>query len=373
MIVNIIKINLLILFLIISVDTLKQKGILSEEDEEKIREEQAKEAERRSIKTFIVTTLLNEPYMTLRKEGTFLAGNDRFEGYLADIVAQISSLINLKYEIRIARDGMAGRLSSNGTWDGMLGEVISGEADMAAGPLTISEERKLAVSFTKPFMIFRSTAVIKKPRKKKKKIHNAKDLLESNYLYGVIENSITQKLFSWSGNATFQRMWARMGTFWPPALVQSVQEGILRARHEEYAFILDTPLAEYLTGKEPCDLYTVEPFLDRRYYAFALRKDDDRLNAINAAMESLYATSEMQRMYLKWWRGECHKKNNISITRPARNGKSKPKSFKSTDKKDILVKKNTQMFNVANIINSMSLCQIFTFLILLRNSCNINI
>ena len=35
----------------------------------------------------------------------------------------------------------------------MVGEVVSGKADMAIGPLTISQERMEVVDFSKPFMI----------------------------------------------------------------------------------------------------------------------------------------------------------------------------------------------------------------------------
>ena len=36
---------------------------------------------------------------------------------------------------------------------GMVGEVASGKANMAIGPLTISQERMEVVDFSKPFMI----------------------------------------------------------------------------------------------------------------------------------------------------------------------------------------------------------------------------
>ncbi len=36
---------------------------------------------------------------------------------------------------------------------GMVGEIISRKADMAIGPLTISQERMEVVDFSKPFMI----------------------------------------------------------------------------------------------------------------------------------------------------------------------------------------------------------------------------
>ncbi len=115
-----------------------------------------------------------------------------------------------------------------------------------------------------------------------------------------------QKLFQRTTNVTYQRLWGRMATFWPSVFVQSIQvcviselfnkihccfwwkslrmcevfmlilqEGIERARREKYAFILDSPAAEYIANRRPCDLYTIEPFLDIQQFSLALRKNDN--------------------------------------------------------------------------------------------------
>lgn len=200
------------------------------------------------------------------------------------------------------------------------------EVNLAAGALTVSEERRMMVDFTKPFMSFRSTALIKKPKRRKERIKSAQELLSSANSYGVIEGSIAQTLFSLSGNATYSRMWARMNTFWPPALVHSVPEGLARARNEDYAFILDTPAAEYVASRRPCDLYTIEPFLDRRQYAFVVHKGDPRKAAIDAAIQSFTDSQELQLIYMKWWQGECHRNRATSRPRGVRNGNTNQKT-----------------------------------------------
>ena len=54
--------------------------------------------------------------------------------------------------------------------------------------------------------------------------------------------------------------------------MSSVQEGVQRARRESYAFIVDSPMAAYVSGRPPCDLYVTEPFLVQMKYAFAVRR-----------------------------------------------------------------------------------------------------
>jgi len=100
-------------------------------------------------------------------------------------------------------------------------------------------------------------------------------------------------------------MLARMATFWPPAYVQTWLEGVEKTRRQNYAFLLDTPQAEYLAGRRPCDLYTTEPFLRRRTYAFALRRGDRLKERINAELFRLREAEEMDLLYMKWWRSEC--------------------------------------------------------------------
>ncbi len=187
------------------------------------------------------------------------------------------------------------------------------DADIAAGAVTVTPRRKEVVDFTQPFMTFKSTALIKKPKKRKSRIKSVRSLLQSSSNYGVIQNSVTQDSFSHSGDPIYQRMWARMATFWPPAFVQSIQEGVERVRREKYAFILDAPTAEYIASRQPCEFYTLEPFLEVRQYAFAMRKGDEIVTSLNVALQRILDTREMQQMYLKWWRGECHQRNRATM------------------------------------------------------------
>jgi len=64
--------------------------------------------------------------MTLKSNSAFLAGNDRFEGYLADILRLLATSVGFDYEIRLSRDRKHGELHADGEWDGMIGDVQRG-------------------------------------------------------------------------------------------------------------------------------------------------------------------------------------------------------------------------------------------------------
>ena len=58
--------------------------------------------------------------------GSFLTGNDLFEGYMADIVRNLSLALGFDYVIRLAQDGKYGEADLNSNWNGMIGELLRG-------------------------------------------------------------------------------------------------------------------------------------------------------------------------------------------------------------------------------------------------------
>lgn len=192
---------------------------------------------------------------------------------------------------------------------------------MAAGALTVTSERRQYVDFTDSFLSLRSSALLRKPRggggggkrlstdhtpSHHQQLTRGDQLLTADHFYGVVRDSVVQRLLATSTDQLHRAMWARMSSFWPSAIVDSVQEGVERVRRERFAFIVESPTAEYLVSRRPCDLYATEPFLDSLSYAFALRKDDYQLKAaIDAQLRRMADTSELQMLYLRWWKDEC--------------------------------------------------------------------
>jgi len=53
-----------------------------------------------------------------------LVGNDRFEGYIADLLERLATKAGFSYVIRLVADNKYGSRQENGRWNGMVGEVI---------------------------------------------------------------------------------------------------------------------------------------------------------------------------------------------------------------------------------------------------------
>ncbi|KAF7635064.1 hypothetical protein Mgra_00005505 [Meloidogyne graminicola] len=60
--------------------------------------------------------------------------------------------LGFTYTIHVVRDNKYGSDNGNGSWDGMIGEILRNEADMAVAPLTANFRRAEVVDFTKPFL-----------------------------------------------------------------------------------------------------------------------------------------------------------------------------------------------------------------------------
>ncbi|XP_066488005.1 glutamate receptor 2 isoform X1 [Tiliqua scincoides] len=119
-------------------------------------------------KTIIVTTILESPYVMMKKNFELLDGNERYEGYCVDLAAEIAKHCGFKYKLTIVGDGKYGaRDAETKIWNGMVGELVYGKADIAIAPLTITLVREEVIDFSKPFMSLGISIMIKKPQKSK--------------------------------------------------------------------------------------------------------------------------------------------------------------------------------------------------------------
>uniref|UniRef100_A0A8C1DQP7 Glutamate receptor, ionotropic, AMPA 1a n=3 Tax=Cyprininae TaxID=2743694 RepID=A0A8C1DQP7_CYPCA len=119
-------------------------------------------------RTYIVTTILESPYVMLKKNHEQFTGNDKYEGYCVELAAEIAKHVGYHYILKIVADGKYGaRDPETMMWNGMVGELVYGKADVAVAPLTITLVREEVIDFSKPFMSLGISIMIKKPTKSK--------------------------------------------------------------------------------------------------------------------------------------------------------------------------------------------------------------
>jgi len=125
-------------------------------------------------KTFIITTRSEPPFLfhtTVDKDGMPLEGNAQFSGYAVDLIKRIQANLHFKYIFQLVDDGKNGNFdAAKGEWNGLIGEILKGRADLAIADITITCDRKKVVDFTTPFMNLGISILFVKPKPKEKNL-----------------------------------------------------------------------------------------------------------------------------------------------------------------------------------------------------------
>ncbi|EEC19130.1 EAA5, putative, partial [Ixodes scapularis] len=106
-----------------------------------------------------VSFVLHKPFVIVNNDED---GSPKFSGFCVDLLQELSAMLDFKYELHASYDGRYGSLQEDGQWNGMVGELTNGNADLAMADLTITEQRERVVDFTLPFMSTGLAIVTKK-------------------------------------------------------------------------------------------------------------------------------------------------------------------------------------------------------------------
>ncbi|KAM4703365.1 LOW QUALITY PROTEIN: glutamate receptor U1-like [Rhinophrynus dorsalis] len=121
---------------------------------------------RQAQQTLTVTTILEQPFSMM--------ADSEMEGFCIDLLSELSQR-GFNYTISVVKDGKYGSKDQDDNWNGMVGEVVRKEADLAVAPLTITATREKVLSFTKPFMQTGISILLKKD-----------GISEGSYLFGFL-------------------------------------------------------------------------------------------------------------------------------------------------------------------------------------------
>uniref|UniRef100_A0A8C7GX14 Glutamate receptor n=1 Tax=Oncorhynchus kisutch TaxID=8019 RepID=A0A8C7GX14_ONCKI len=72
-------------------------------------------------------------------------------GYVIDLLEKLSEDLMFTFDLYIVGDGKYGAMSSTGSWSGLVGDLLSGTADMAVTSFSINSARSRVIDFTSPF------------------------------------------------------------------------------------------------------------------------------------------------------------------------------------------------------------------------------
>ncbi|XP_043188365.1 glutamate receptor ionotropic, kainate 2-like isoform X1 [Amphibalanus amphitrite] len=119
----------------------------------------------RKNQTIIVTTVMKPPYTMLKPSSDQKHGNDRYTGICVELMDRLAEIHNFNYTLIVNPEGTAGKPDSEGRWNGMIGDLLSGKAHLAIADLTITATRGKAINFTTQWMSLGISMVYTKPSK----------------------------------------------------------------------------------------------------------------------------------------------------------------------------------------------------------------
>ncbi|XP_015783967.1 glutamate receptor ionotropic, kainate 2 [Tetranychus urticae] len=131
------------------------------------------QAEEKSAIDYLKTTKLklivveNVPYVMKKPDYANLTGDefDKYEGFCIDLLRQIQEELGISgYDLTIYPGKSYGsKDKKNGTWSGLIGEMLEKNHDLATTDLTITHERQTGVDFTIPFITLGISILYSKP------------------------------------------------------------------------------------------------------------------------------------------------------------------------------------------------------------------
>uniref|UniRef100_A0A8C2Z4P9 Glutamate receptor n=1 Tax=Cyclopterus lumpus TaxID=8103 RepID=A0A8C2Z4P9_CYCLU len=72
-------------------------------------------------------------------------------GYCVDLLEKLAEDMGFTFDLYIVGDGKYGAMSGTGRWTGLVGDLLSGTADMAVSSFSINSARSRVIDFTSPF------------------------------------------------------------------------------------------------------------------------------------------------------------------------------------------------------------------------------
>ncbi|XP_066583356.1 uncharacterized protein [Prorops nasuta] len=117
-------------------------------------------------KNIIVAISITKPFAMYVATSRTKFGNDRYEGFVIDIIYELSKMLGFNYTFQVQEDNVYGSIDPyTEEWDGMIQRIREGKADLAITDLTINENRARVVDFTAPFMNLGVSVLYRIPQK----------------------------------------------------------------------------------------------------------------------------------------------------------------------------------------------------------------
>ncbi|WP_066568990.1 basic amino acid ABC transporter substrate-binding protein [Snodgrassella sp. CFCC 13594] len=207
--------------------------------------------------------------------------NGQIVGFTREVLDAIAAKQNIKLQFK------------NTPWEGIFATLNTGDADIVASSVTITDERKQSMDFSEPY--FEATQMIVTGAKGSsiKSFADLKGHLVSVQT-GTTGDEVVQKLLGKESSSIkrFESM--------PLALKELLNGGV-------DASVGDNGVVQNFVNNNPdAKLHTmVDPAFEKEFYGFAVKKgrNDELLKTLNDGIAAIKADGEYDKIYAKYFSG----------------------------------------------------------------------
>ncbi|XP_065556599.1 ionotropic receptor 25a-like isoform X5 [Artemia franciscana] len=249
-------------------------------------------------------------------------GTATFEGYCIDLLKELQERLGFEYEVYESPDGLYGSLAENGSWSGMIKEVMEKKADIALGALSVTAERETVIDFTIPYYDLVGITILMKKPIIPTSLFKFLTVLENEvwgcilgayFLTSIWKNlsfdesmpeSERSELAVWDYPVSdkYTKMWQTIQDNQMPI---NISEAVDRVRDMSpdghgFAFLGDATDIRYLVMQN-CDLVMVGEEFSRRPYALAVQDGSPLKDRLNEAILKLLNLRRLESLKDKWW------------------------------------------------------------------------
>lgn len=210
-----------------------------------------------------------DPFEVTRPDGSIV-------GYDVDLAREVAKDLGVEVELKHV------------DWDGIIGELRTGKVDAIFSGMSITEERRKAVAFSRPY--YRVGQVVVK-RKGDARIRGYRDLDDPAMKVA------TQ--FGTTGEQAIRRMMPKAEVL---ALPKADEACLALIQGKADAVVFDHPfLIKYVTEQTDRLEGLWEPFTEEEIAAALRPESQDLLEAIDRTLQRLEASGELAALQARWF------------------------------------------------------------------------
>nr|QNL15113.1 ionotropic receptor 25a [Aulacocentrum confusum] len=120
-----------------------------------------------------------------------------WSGYCIDLMKEIQEILGFEYEIYVAPDNEFGNMAPDGTWNGMIKELMDKRADIALGTLSVMAERENVVDFTVPYYDLVGISILMLKAKQPTSLFKFLTVLEDDVWLCILGSYFFTSLLMW--------------------------------------------------------------------------------------------------------------------------------------------------------------------------------